>query len=690
MDSKSLADPILKQIERVVLNNLDNDQLTVDEISSKIGISRSQLHRRLKQLADKSISQYVREIRLNEAVKLIKSENFSTKELAYKVGFSSSTYFNKCFHEYFGYTPSEIKSKVSLKRSEHQTKKKSIVLSILIPLTQSFWGVLAIILVVLGYISYANTPGNETENASEMKIVDKSIAVLPFTSLSTDPEKQYLADAVMDAILLHLSKIENLRVITRTSVEHYRNTTMTIPEIAAELNVHHILEGSFQKHGDKANLIVQLSNAQQNEDHIWANEYNRDWSDIFEVQSEVSQIIARELQAVITPEEEKLIEKFPTTNVAAYELYIRGNHEMGSYWSTQDQKHIHAARKLFDKALLIDPEYYGATRGKGDTFMAEKNYDSAFIYVDKLIVLDPKSGSAYRLKGECYFLMGKLDLAVENYKTAINISPPHITFWPHLQLGRTLVAKGDIIEALSYYSKALQLDNEDMVWAYVFLASAFANIGEYDRAARYLQTSMESTDHCNLIKFYASVLLVQGKFPQLVQFINSKCDQQACEQSCNQVMFQISLMQGEFVEAAEYSANLQNTGIEFYGIYPGYMDYEIGYVHYQLGRTDESDKIFKEEIQKLESIDHEAAVHYLHLSRIYAFKGERKKALENLNEYAKRGFTAGWHDFILIDPFFESFRDDPEFKAIVKQAQEEKAALREQVRQMEARGELDL
>jgi len=157
---------------------------------------------------------------------------------------------------------------------------------------QIIFGVAAIIVMVLGYIFYANTNENETENASETE-VEKSIAVIPFVSLSTDPEKQYLADAVMDAILLHLSKIENLRVITRTSVERYRNTTLTIPEIAAELNVHHVLEGSFQKQGDMANLIVQLSNAQQNEDHLWANEYNRDWSDIFAVQSEVAQAIAR-------------------------------------------------------------------------------------------------------------------------------------------------------------------------------------------------------------------------------------------------------------------------------------------------------------------------------------------------------------------------------------------------------------
>ena len=194
---------------------------------------------------------------------------------------------------------------VSLQQIEHSEQK---------PFNQKkiIWGVAAIILMAFGYIFYANTSGNKTETISEMEIVEKSIAVLPFVSLSTDPEKQYLADGVMDAILLHLSKIENLRVITRTSVEQYRNTTMTIPEIASELNVHHVLEGSFQKYGDKANLIVQLSNARQNEDHLWANEYNRDWSDIFAVQSEVSQTIARELQAVITPEEKQLIEKIPT------------------------------------------------------------------------------------------------------------------------------------------------------------------------------------------------------------------------------------------------------------------------------------------------------------------------------------------------------------------------------------------
>jgi len=624
---------------------------------------------------------------------LIKSENLSTKELAYQVGFSSATYFNKCFHEYFGYTPSELKSKVSLKRSEHQTKKKSIALSILIALTQSFWGVLAIILVVLGYIFYANTTGNETEIASETEIVDKSIAVLPFRNDSSDPDNEYFCNGMVEEILNYILKISALEVKARTTVEQYRNPSRDIKEIAKELEVAFLLEGSVRKFGDDIRITAQLIEAKSG-NHLWSETYDGKYTDkIFEFQSEIARKIAASLNVIIIPKEEERIDKFPTTNVAAYELFIRAKHEYGSYWSTGDKKHLHAARKLIDKALLIDPEYYEAIRGKGHNFMADGNYDSAFIYVEKLIVLDPKSSAPYQLKGECYYFMGKLDLAIESYSTAINLSTFRTTslkLWTYLQLGRTLSAKGDIIEALSYYSKALQLDEEGMVWTYVFLASAFANIGEYDRAARYLQTSMESTDNCNPIMMYASVLLVQGKFPQLVQFINSKCDQQACEQSCNQVMFQISLMQGEFVEAAEYAANLQSTGIDSYGLYLSSMDYEIGYVHYQLGRTDEADKIFKEEIQKLESIDHEAGVHYLHLSRIYAFKGERKKALENLNEFAERGFTGGWHDFILIDPFFESLRNDPEFKAIVKQAQEEKAALRAQVREMEERGALDL
>ncbi len=160
------------------------------------------------------------------------------------------------------------------------------------------------------------------------KPIDKSIAVLPFKLLSDEPDKQYLADGMMDAIILHLSKIKDLRIMSRTSVEQYRGTTKTARIIGQELDVEYLLEGSFQKFGDDAKLIVQLINASE-ESHVWANEYNSKWGDIFSIQSQVAQKIASELKVVLTPEEiEKMAEK-PTKNLEAYQAYLRGSYYAG-------------------------------------------------------------------------------------------------------------------------------------------------------------------------------------------------------------------------------------------------------------------------------------------------------------------------------------------------------------------------
>ena len=166
--------------------------------------------------------------------------------------------------------------------------------------------------------------------------VIKSIAVLPFKLLSDEPDKQYLADGMMEAITLHLSKINDLRVISRTSVEQYRVTTKTIHTIGQELDVDYLIEGSFQKFGDNTRLIVQLIKASE-ESHVWANEYNSKWSDVFSLQSDVAQKIASELLVVLTPEEiEKMAEK-PTENLEAYQAYLRGRYYAGQpHFSIQD------------------------------------------------------------------------------------------------------------------------------------------------------------------------------------------------------------------------------------------------------------------------------------------------------------------------------------------------------------------
>jgi len=217
---------------------------------------------------------------------------------------------------------------------------------------------------------------------------------------------------------------------------------------------------------------------------------------------------------------------------------------------------------------------------------------------------------------------------------------------------------------------------------YLTFASVYLNIGDYETAEEYVSKSLEMEVSCPAIGQYHFLMQTQGKFKKALQFIDSTCHQGECEWVCSKALFETSWLLGDFEKAEQYFDQWQN---------PGRTIYEIGYVYHHLGKTEEADKTFTEEIKKLESdVDRDRRSTDLHLSRIYAFKGNRVEALKYLAEYAKRGFTQGWHDFILIDPFFESLRDDPEFKAIVKQAQEEKAALREQVREMEERGELTL
>jgi TolB-like protein len=235
------------------------------------------------------------------------------------------------------------------------------------------------------------------------EVLDKSIAVLPFESLSDDPEKQYLADGVMEDILLHLAKIEDLRVMSSTSVQQYRNTDKTATEICQELDVSYLLEGRFQKYGDKARLIVQLIQTGI-EGHAWANDYNREWTDIFTVQSEVAQEIAREIHAVINPEEKQRIEKIPTTNMSAYDLYLKGIQTYYDFWKTGAIEQVHLSIDYFMKAIELDPEYSLAYTGLGRAYWmlgqfgpnrSPIHWKESKSLLMKAISLDPTNGWAY-------------------------------------------------------------------------------------------------------------------------------------------------------------------------------------------------------------------------------------------------------------------------------------------------------
>ena len=187
--------------------------------------------------------------------------------------------------------------------------------------------------------------------------------MLPFTNLSNDPEQEYFSDGMVDAILDNLFKIGELRVISSTSTKRYRNTELSLREIAKELGVYSILEGSVQKIGKNVRITAQLIDS-RTDVHLWSETYDKGISDIFSIQTEVAQNIAKELKATLTSEEKKQIEKIQTENPEAYNLYLQGRF----FWNKRTKEGLLKSIEYFDKAISLDNDYALAIAGLADAY----------------------------------------------------------------------------------------------------------------------------------------------------------------------------------------------------------------------------------------------------------------------------------------------------------------------------------
>ena len=195
-------------------------------------------------------------------------------------------------------------------------------------------------------------PGMKSSEVSGIHLegVDPSLAVVPFDNLSKDPKQDYISDGIMEAILSHLNKIEGLRLTSRTTMMTYKGTKKTIPEIADEVGVRFVLEGSVQRVGDTIRINAQLIDA-LNDNHIWSEYYDRKLSDLLIIQSEVAQQIASKLEVKIKPAAKAIIEQIPTSNPEAYDLYLRAVHLRFDFDSLEHY------RALLEKAISLDPQF---------------------------------------------------------------------------------------------------------------------------------------------------------------------------------------------------------------------------------------------------------------------------------------------------------------------------------------------
>ncbi len=248
----------INKVTQTILKHIEDENFGVDELASEIGFSKSQLLRKIKASTKKTVSGFIKEIRLQEAAKLILEDKYTASEISYLIGFSSPSYFHKCFHDHFGYTPNECKSKIEAVSELEKKDLKLIKPGPVIFQRNLLFGVL--IVVTIAFISFLLVKWAVNKRGENKPY---SIAVLPFKNLSDDKSNLYFADGIMDDILNHLSTMKEFSIISRTTMEQYRETNKTAPEIAKELKVSYLIESSIQKYKDSIMLFVQLIDAKK-------------------------------------------------------------------------------------------------------------------------------------------------------------------------------------------------------------------------------------------------------------------------------------------------------------------------------------------------------------------------------------------------------------------------------------------
>ena len=382
------------------------------------------------------------------------------------------------------------------------------------------WAAMTAALLMLAAIAAGIVVFSRYRVRSALPAPEKSIAVLPFENLSRDPDNAYFADGIQDEILTRLAKIADLKVISRTSTQHYKSAPENLREIARQLGVAHILEGSVQKSGDVVRVNVQLIKA-ANDSHLWADTFDRKLTDIFSVESEVAKAIADQLQAKLTGREEQVIAAIPTDNTEAYDAYLRGlAYTLKAYSRPTNflaaQKHLKEAVRLDPKfalawALLsyVDARGYITTALQPTDALREEARNAA----KTALTLQPNLGEAILAMGHYHYA------CLKDYDTAVLYFEQARQFLPNSsQIPESLAyvarRRGQWDQSELYFKQAERLDprNINLLTQH---ALSYICLRRFPEALRNLDQVLNITpDDVDTIALKAAIAQAEGDLPR--------------------------------------------------------------------------------------------------------------------------------------------------------------------------------
>ena len=488
------------------------------------------------------------------------------------------------------------------------------------------WATMTAALLALAAIVSGISMFSRNRLRSTLSAPEKSIAVLPFENRSEDKANAYFADGIQDEILTRLSKIADLKVISRTSTQHYKSAPENLPEIARQLGVANILEGSVQKSGDAVRVNVQLIKA-ANDSHLWADTFDRKLTDVFAVESEIAKSVADTLKAKLTGSEEHAISARPTENTNAHQLYLKGRY----FWNKRTGPDLQTAMDYFKQAIEQDSNYALAYAGLADSY-----------------VLLP------------YFGAGTLQQSIPPAKAAaqkaLQLDPTLAE--PHSTLGQILYYVFDFSQSKKEFERATALDPNDATAHQWFGNGPLIVTGEFDRAIAEGKRAVELDPLSLVINTDLAVgYTMARRYPEAIEQFNKIL---AMDPGFYYARWTFGLAlqcNGQLPEAiAQYkkAAELTDDPLVLAYLAQGYA---------KAGQRDEALKL----LAQMEELATKRYVGARSFALVHLALGEKEKAIDDLERaYLER--SDPFITFIKVNPLFDPLRGDPRFEALLARA----------------------
>jgi len=468
----------------------------------------------------------------------------------------------------------------------------------------------------------ASRRANAGSNAAALAIPEKSIAVLPFESLSEDKANAYFADGIQEEILTRLAKISALKVISRTSTQQYQSKPGNLSEIAKQLGVANIMEGSVQRSGDQVRVNVQLIKA-ATDAHLWAETFDRKLTDVFAVESEIAKTIADTLQVKLSGSEEHAVSFKPTADPVAHQLYLKGRY----FWNKRTGNDLKKSIDYFNQAIAVDPNYALAYAGVADVYdvlpaLTAVNPRDCFPKAEaaarKALELDDTLAEAHTsLAGALFFYDFDFPQAAREFQRAIELNPNYAT--AHQWYGvNSLVSLGRFEEAIGEVKRAVELDpfsliiNSDLGRTYYFSR-------RYDEAMEQLRKTLEMDPNFYFARRHlGSVFAVKGALEAAI---------------------------GEYQKARALNDDARVLAL-------------LGYAYASSGNKTEALKI----LDQMKELSKQRYVSAYGFALVYLGLGDKEEALRWLEQSYQDRFPEITR--IKVEPLLDPLRGDPRFQAL--------------------------